>query len=464
MNLSGNEREILTTIHTIDEVTAKRLRVKAHPPGTVVFPKIGGAIATNKRRIIVKPTAIDNNCLGIRPNESCSTAWLFLVLNAIDLSKYQSGTSVPALSQGTLEEIEVSLPPLAEQKRIVAKVEELLALCDELEARQTAAREHRTHLLRSALGHLTAGARPSPGAATPARKTAPDTLGGSDPDHAAFVLREFSSLTTTPEDVPALRQAILSLAVQGRLVPRHPLVSTAKLLPKIYAHKKRLESEGVIKKPKPLPQIEETELDYEIPSHWEWARLGDLCELITDGTHLTPKYTANGKMFLSAQNVKPFRFMPEKHRFVSEADYRGYIKNRKAEVGDILLTRVGAGIGEAAVIDQRLDFAIYVSIALVRPANGFVDPHYITVWLNSPHGTGKSRQFTYGIGMSQGNLNLGQIQKFVVSLPPLAEQHRIVAKVDDLMRWCDELETRLTAAQTTAAALLDASLHEILAG
>ena len=66
--------------------------------------------------------------------------------------------------------------------------------------------------------------------------------------------------------------------------------------------------------------------------------------------------------------------------------------------------------------------------------------------------------------MSQGNLNLGQIQKFVVSLPPLAEQHRIVAKVDDLMRWCDELETRLTAAQTTAAALLDASLHEILAG
>jgi type I restriction enzyme S subunit len=168
-------------------------------------------------------------------------------------------------------------------------------------------------------------------------------------------------------------------------------------------------------------------------------------------------------MFLSAQNVKPFRFIPDKHRFVSEEDYQGYIKNRKPEFGDILLTRVGAGIGEAAVIDQHLDFAIYVSIALIRPAKGLIDPSYITLWLNSPHGTGKSRRFTYGVGMSQGNLNLGQIQKFVVPIPPLAEEQRIVAKVDELMRWCDALEARLTAAQTTAEQLLDATLHQILA-
>ena len=154
MNLDGNELEIHRTNHTIDEATAKRLRVKVHPPGTVIFPKIGGAIATNKRRIIVKPTAIDNNCLGIIPNKSCSTAWLFLVLSAIDLAKYQSGTSVPALNQGTIGEIGVSLPPLAEQQRIVAKVDELMRWCDALEARLTAAQTTATTLLDATLHQI----------------------------------------------------------------------------------------------------------------------------------------------------------------------------------------------------------------------------------------------------------------------------------------------------------------------
>jgi type I restriction enzyme, S subunit len=111
MNLPGNEREILKTNHTIDEEAAKRLRVKVHPPGTVIFPKIGGAIATNKRRVLVRPTAIDNNCSGIIPSKLCSTHWLFLVLSSIDFAEYQSGTSVPAVNQGALGEIDVALPP-----------------------------------------------------------------------------------------------------------------------------------------------------------------------------------------------------------------------------------------------------------------------------------------------------------------------------------------------------------------
>jgi type I restriction enzyme S subunit len=133
-----------------------------------------------------------------------------------------------------------ALPPLTEQKRIVAKVEELLALCDELEARQSAAREHRTRLVRSALDRLPTanGARLSSAAAAPPhlqvselapaptslpRAAGEDTRAPQDafPHPAAFVLNAFPDLTATPEDVPALRQAILSLAVQGRLVPRN---------------------------------------------------------------------------------------------------------------------------------------------------------------------------------------------------------------------------------------------------
>lgn len=158
MNLPGNEREILNTIHTIDEATAKRLRIKVHPPGTVIFPKIGGAIATNKRRVLVQSTAIDNNCSGIIPNESCSTSWVFLVLSAIDFANYQSGTSVPAVNQGTLGEIIVSLPPLAEQHRIVARVDGLIALVDALEAQFGIAGASGENLLKAVVAELTAEA------------------------------------------------------------------------------------------------------------------------------------------------------------------------------------------------------------------------------------------------------------------------------------------------------------------
>ena len=173
------------------------------------------------------------------------------------------------------------------------------------------------------------------------------------------------------------------------------------------------------------------------------------------------KYTETGRIFLSAQNVKPFRFMPEKHRFVSEKDYQGYVKSRKPEKGDILLTRVGAGIGEAATIDQNLDFAIYVSLGLIRPVRGFVFSDYITLWLNSPDGKEKSSRNTYGKGVSQGNLNLSLIRNFLVPLPPLAEQRRIVAKVDQLMALVDQLETQLAASRATSKNLLEALVAEL---
>ena len=91
--------------------------------------------------------------------------------------------------------------------------------------------------------------------------------------------------------------------------------------------------------------------------------------LTTDGTHQTPHYTEEGAIFLSAQNVKPFKFMPEKHRKVSVEDFYNYTARNKPRRGDVLLTRVGAGIGEAAVVDQHIEFAIYVGLALEQFRN-----------------------------------------------------------------------------------------------
>ena len=103
MNRVGNERFIHTTANTINTEIRQQIRANIHPPNTVVFPKIGGAIATNKRRIVVTPTAIDNNCLGLTPLGELDSDWLFMLLTSIDFTLYQSGTAVPALSQGTLD-------------------------------------------------------------------------------------------------------------------------------------------------------------------------------------------------------------------------------------------------------------------------------------------------------------------------------------------------------------------------
>jgi type I restriction enzyme S subunit len=191
---------------------------------------------------------------------------------------------------------------------------------------------------------------------------------------------------------------------------------------------------------------------------WPQVRLEELCPVITDGTHQTPRYTEDGAIFLSAQNIKPFRFMPEIHRKVSIEDFRAYTAHNKPQYGDVLLTRVGAGIGEAALIDQNIEFAIYVSIALIRTDKAKLLPEFLVHWLNSPAGRASSLRETLGKGHSQGNLNLKLLRGFLLPVPPLAEQRRIVAYLDGLKSQVDGLKT--LGAET--AAEMDALLPSIL--
>jgi type I restriction enzyme, S subunit len=126
------------------------------------------------------------------------------------------------------------------------------------------------------------------------------------------------------------------------------------------------------------------------------------------------------------------------------------------------MTRVGAGIGEAAVLNSDLEFAFYVSLCLIKVPNNLIRAEYLVIWLNSPDGRASSTMRTYGKGASQGNLNLSLIRTFRIPLPPLAEQDRIIAKVNELMALCDRLEAILTNAAVTSGRLLEALLHEAL--
>jgi type I restriction enzyme S subunit len=136
MNLPENQRAVTTAQNWIDENDIQELGLRIYPVGTVIFPKIGGAIATNKRRVLALPATFDNNVMGLIPSEMVSCEYLLAFMESFDLTELQAGTSVPAISQGKVEAIEIPLPPIPEQRRIVEELDALQAQVHRLKALQ----------------------------------------------------------------------------------------------------------------------------------------------------------------------------------------------------------------------------------------------------------------------------------------------------------------------------------------
>ncbi len=238
----------------------------------------------------------------------------------------------------------IPLPPREEQKRIVAKVDQLMALCDELEAKQEKQTHTRRQLNDAALNALLSAASPD-----------------EFENHWQRIIDNFDLLYDDLDNLQNLRRSVWQLAIQGTLTAlwrkeNKSLISGEnhpwKILEKIKLEKAKKALDGKVKN----ENLQESTYSSRIavPSDWVLCNLIDLCKQITDGTHQTPTYVENGEIFLSAQNVKPFRFIPDNHRFVSKTDFETIRKNRIPEKGDLLVARVGAGIGEAAVIDQDI--------------------------------------------------------------------------------------------------------------
>lgn len=351
-----------------------------------------------------------------------------------------TGTTVEGIKQEQLVNYITGFPPFNEQNKIVVKVKELMSLCDQLEQHTLTSLDAHQQLVETLLTTLT------------------DSQNADElAENWARISKHFDTLFTTEVSIDALKQTILQLAVMGKLVPQDPNDEPAsELLKRIAQEKAQLVKDGKIKKQKPLPPVNDEDKLFEIPFNWEHVYLNDICEVITDGTHQTPKYTDRGRPFISAQCVKPFKFMPENCRYVSEEDYQQYIKNRTPEINDILLARVGAGIGECAVIDVNLEFSIYVSTALIKPIKCHINSNYLCLWLNSPIGRLFSSRYTYGKGVSQGNLNLSLIRTFVISIPPYKEQNLIVEKVRTYLSICEKLKSKIQSAQQTQLHLADA--------
>ena len=344
-----------------------------------------------------------------------------------------SGTGQPNVNGTGLSSLILPLPPLAEQKRIVAKVDELMALCDKFETERDARNEKRVAVQKAAVDQLLA---------------ASDEAGY---DLAwEFIARNFADLYSVPENVADLKKAILQLAMQGKLVPQDPNEPPAsELLKQIEVEKKRLIKEGKIKKQEPLPPIKPEEVAYALPAGWEWVRLGEIGETNIGLTYSPKEIDDIGIPVLRSNNIQNGKIDLNNLVRVNK------IVNEKVHVqkGDILIcARNGskALVGKAAQIKElpeKMAFGAFMAIFRSQ-CNEFVE-----AFLNSPI----FRKALDDVSTTTINqITQNNLKNSVFPLPPLAEQKRIVAKIDALMALCDELEQRLKEATDKQTAILNA--------
>lgn len=337
----------------------------------------------------------------------------------------QVGISREGLSKKMLEQFIVPLPPLPEQHRIVERVDTLMALCDELEARQDAEAKRRRMLLESVLHALQDG-------------TDPEGVAAAREIFAA----NFDLLVDDTESIADLRKTILQLAVQGRLVEQDPADEPASvLLERISAEKARLVKEKKIKKAKGLPPVDADEVPYALPEGWVWTRLGNIIDLIS-GQHIQKSDyhdSPRGIPYITG----PIDF-GEQYPIISK--WTDKPKSISKE-NNILVTVKGAGLGKCNLVNLP-ELAISRQLMAIHCIG--VDFRFIFIFIKSNYDYFQRK----GVGIAIPGISREDVTSIPLSLPPLPEQHRIVERVDTLMALCDELDARVRAQEDAAERLL----------
>jgi type I restriction enzyme S subunit len=384
---------------------------------------------------------VNNHAHVIDTTHSALMNYLALFINAISLEPYVTGTAQPKMNQAKLNSIPIALPPLAEQVRIVTRVEELMRVCDALEAKGQQQAAHHRQLVQTLLGTLT-----DPDSATPTQ------------DAWQRVAAHFDTLLDRPSAVDALEQTILQLAVRGQLVPQDPNDEPAsELLKRIRTEKDRLIAAGKIKRDKPLAPIGQDEQPFELPQGWEWVRIDGVAE-VQGGIQKTPlrRPVKNHHPYLRVANVQRDAFKLdeiERYELTDEELARWTL------IENDLLIVEGNGsedeIGRCAVWTGQIAGCVYQNHLIRVRCLDAACVQFLKLFLNSPSGTDEMKRLaitTSGLY----NLSVGKIRNFAFPLPPLPEQARIVARVENLRSLCAELRQRLAQSQTTQAALAEA--------
>jgi type I restriction enzyme S subunit len=346
------------------------------------------------------------------------------------------------LATSTVKNQVVALAPVTEQKRIVAKVDQLIQLCDQLDDCQEKASTKYESLNDAALEKLLSS------------KTIDEFAG-----HWQFLCNNFDLIYKDPAHVNKLRRAILQLAVQGKLVPQDPNDEPAsELLKRIKAKKEKLIAEGKIKKQNPLPPITEDKIPYELPRGWEWVRLGELGEI-------NPRINVdNDEVDVS---FIPMKMISEKYGTPHSFDRRKWAEVKKGFTyfmnNDVGLAKITPCFenGKSTVFKGLLNGvgAGTTELHIFRQDPKLILPEYVLIFFKCPKFLNDAKEKMTGTA-GQKRVPRDFVRLVPFPLPSISEQKRIVAKVDQLMNLCDELETRLNQSKKDSEMLMQAVLYE----
>ncbi len=359
--------------------------------------------------------------------------WVFLASPSVQrmINEIQVGATRQALTKGMIEQFEIPLPPLVEQKRIVAKVDEMMALCDRLEAQQQAREEQSSQLARASLARFA---------------TAPT------PANLNYLFHP--SYNISPAD---LRKSILTLAVQGKLVPQNandePGVAILRRIQLNVPSKNDQKGSDLGPATEGIP--------FKIPTGWSMARLGSILNPKRGISYGVIKLGAEpqqgGVFILRCSNVRFRKIDLAGIRKVTEEISSEY--SRTILQGGEVLINVRGTLGGCAFVPPTLKGYNIAREVAVIPVHSEIEGTFLLNVIASPYFQDRIDESLRGIAYE--GLNLGLLREFLIPIPPLAEQLRIVAKVEQLMTLADELETHLTTTRTTAQNLLSALVAEL---
>ena len=449
----NNEKGLISdNVQVLDHSNAPSRARKIVKLGTVIYSTVRPYllnIAILNRNYDPPPIASTAFAV-LHPFEGIYNRFLYYYLRSGPFIEYvetaMTGMAYPAINDSRMNMGLVPLPPVDEQKRIITKVDELMALCDELESRKQKASINCIRLNDASLHGLFS--------ATEVNKFNRSWQRICD---------SFDILYSKPENVVKLRQAILQLAVQGKLVPQDPNDEPASvLLDKIAVEKERLVKEGKIRKSKPLPAILNDKTPHELPDGWDWVKLEQLRKVIEYGTSSKSTHKDSGIPVLRMNNIQNGTVTYSSLKYVPKniKDLPGlYLKKN-----DLLFNRTNSYelVGKTGLFkedDNMFTFASYlIRVALFQK---YSSAEYINIVLNSPffRTTQIEPEITQQCG--QANFNGTKLANSLIPMPPLSEQKRIVTKVDELMTICDKLETGLLQSQNVCNHMMEAVVAEI---
>jgi type I restriction enzyme S subunit len=421
-----NDNQALAgSAESVTELALKTGSFRRNQPGDVLFAMYGATIG--KVAILAEPAVTNQAVCGCTPFEGISNRYLFnyLVSQRAAFHEASEGGAQPNLSKVKIVAFPFPLPPFAEQKRIVAKVDELMALCDRLEAQHQERQTRHVALARASLARF---------ADAPTPANLPSLF------HPSYSI--------PPAD---LRKSILTLAVQGKLVPQDPKDEPAEALLK-EIKKERLcagdaESISLLKRNSSI--VEPSEFHHDIPDSWVWCELQEISDFINGKAHeqfvtAEPGFALVNSRFVS-NSGEIFKYSTKQLTPL----FRGDIAMVMSDVPE------GRALARCFVVDEDDKYTLNQRIGCIRTSELLYSPYLALVLDRNAY------FLQYDDGKKQTNLKKIQIVSCPVPLPPLAEQRRIVAKVDQLMALVDQLETQLAASRAAAANLLEALVAEL---